>query len=302
MDSCLMGSVSPYDTAAGRRWRVRYRTPGHAQTDKRGFKTKRESELFLASTEVSKARGEYIETSAARKTVGELGAVWLADQTHLKASALDPVQRAWRLYVEPRWGSTPLAGVKHSDVQSWVSGLSRGTAATGHETAPGARSASVVLRAYGILAAVLDVAVRDRRIANNPARGVALPRKGKKARIYLTHGQVQLLAEQSGDHGALVLLLAYTGLRWGEAVALRVRDVDALRRRVHVRENAVRVGGHIVVGTPKTHETRSVPYPAFLEPAIAHECEGKPRDALVFGRGLAHMAAPDSRSGWLQTA
>jgi hypothetical protein len=47
-----MGSVTPYEISGGRRYRVRYRLPDHSQTDKRGFKTKREVELFLAWVEV----------------------------------------------------------------------------------------------------------------------------------------------------------------------------------------------------------------------------------------------------------
>jgi hypothetical protein len=69
-----MGSVTAYETAAGKRYRVRYRKPDHGQTDKRGFKTKKAAELFLAPTELSKSRGEYIEDSAARATIGVLGA------------------------------------------------------------------------------------------------------------------------------------------------------------------------------------------------------------------------------------
>lgn len=38
-----------------------------------------------------------------------------------------------------------------------------------------------------MLAGILDVALRDRRIASNPARGVKLPRKVAKPRTYLTH-------------------------------------------------------------------------------------------------------------------
>jgi hypothetical protein len=52
-----MGSISFYETSAGKRYRVRYRKPDHMQTDKRGFRTKREAEDFLASVEVSKLRG-----------------------------------------------------------------------------------------------------------------------------------------------------------------------------------------------------------------------------------------------------
>lgn len=60
----------------------------------------------------------------------------------------------------------------------------------------------------------------------------------------------------------MVLTLAYTGLHWGEATALRVRSVNRLRRRLVIEWNAVMVGYEIHVGTPKTHKARSVPYPS----------------------------------------
>ncbi len=81
---------------------------------------------------------------------------------------------------------------------------------------------------------------------------------------------------------ALVLVLAYTGLRWGEAVGLRVRDLQMLRRRINVTRNAVEVDGVIEIGTPKTHEKRSVPFPSFLDLPLAELCEGKRPDDLVF--------------------
>ena len=86
-----MRSVSAYESSAGKRYRVRYRRPDHTQTDKRGFATKREAELFLASVEVSKARGEYVNVVDARARLSDLGAAWLAHQTHLKPSSLRPV-------------------------------------------------------------------------------------------------------------------------------------------------------------------------------------------------------------------
>ncbi|WP_199280092.1 Arm DNA-binding domain-containing protein [Salinibacterium sp. CAN_S4] len=43
-----MGSISAYTTASGKRYRVIYRRPDRLQTQKRGFKTKRDAELFLA--------------------------------------------------------------------------------------------------------------------------------------------------------------------------------------------------------------------------------------------------------------
>lgn len=82
-----------------------------------------------------------------------------------------------------------------------------------------------------MLAGILDVALRDRRMLSNPARGVKLPRKVAKSRAYLRHDQVVALA-RAASHPELVVFLEYTGLRWGEATGLRVKHVDA-RRRVH---------------------------------------------------------------------
>ncbi|MDZ8276573.1 hypothetical protein R2Q81_11530 [Microbacterium aquimaris] len=45
-----------------------------------------------------------------------------------------------------------------------------------------------------------------------------------------------------------------------------------------VEENAVMVGSFVDVGTPKTHENRSVPSPRFLDDAISATMEGKGRD------------------------
>ena len=62
------------------------------------------------------------------------------------------------------------------------------------------------------------------------------------------------------------------------------------------------VGSKIIVGTPKTHGQRSVPYPAFLALPIAASCEGKTRDSVVFGDGVDDMRLPNSRDGWFAAA
>ncbi len=175
-------------------------------------------------------------TRAQRVPIHELGTTWLKSQTHLKPSSRDAIDIAWRLFVDPMWGDRASGDIKHSSVQTWVSQLGTGGAQTARDTGP--RSATVVIRAYGVLAASLDLALRDHRISSNPARGVSLPRKVKKPHVYLTHNQVSLLVEHAGDKSTLVLTLAYTGLRWGEGVGLRVRDLNPLRHRLNVRENA----------------------------------------------------------------
>lgn len=91
-------------------------------------------------------------------TVGEVGAGWLAGQAHLKPSTLHSVESAWRTHVEPAWGASPVSEVRFSAVQAWVTPLAA------------QRSATAVLRAHGVLASVLETAVRDRRILANPLR------------------------------------------------------------------------------------------------------------------------------------
>jgi hypothetical protein len=68
-----MATIERYQIGSGAMYRVRYRTPDNRSTQKRGFKTKRDAELFAATVEVSKARGEYVPASVGKVTVGELG-------------------------------------------------------------------------------------------------------------------------------------------------------------------------------------------------------------------------------------
>lgn len=296
----MAGSITPYDTAKGKRWRVRYRKPDKAQTDKRGFKTKREAELFLASVTVSKATGDYIDPALSRVTVAQLADRWIAGKRPpaLKPSSFEPLEIAWRLHVEPKWGTREISGIVPSEVQEWITSLG--------QTRPGAKgkSASVVLRALGVLAGILDMAVDDGRLKRNPARGLKnLPRKPKRkaGRVYLTHDQVHTLAAES-RHKVLVLTLAYTGLRWGEATALRVRNLNLLRRRLHIEENAVQVDGVIHVGTPKSWEQRTVPIPAFLAPMLAELTVGKAPNSLLFGDGTVYLRPTQSGTGWFEGA
>jgi hypothetical protein len=122
-----MATIETYETKSGKRYRVRYRTPGRGQTDKRGFKKKREAEAFAATVEVSKMRGEYVAPSHARVTVGELGPAWLDRQRgHLKPSAYRPLEVAWRLRIEPRWANVAVGDIRPTAVQQWVSDVGRG--------------------------------------------------------------------------------------------------------------------------------------------------------------------------------
>lgn len=202
---------------------------------------------------------------------------------------MHPLESAWRVHVEPEWGRYPVGSIRHSDVRAWIAAL---TSKLGPTT---------VIRAHGVLAGILDVALRDRRLSENPARGIRLPKKRPKARFYLTLAQVKLLAEEA-MYPELIYFLAYTGLRWGEATGLRVHDVNLARRRVTVYENAVIVNGTVHVGPPKNHRSRSVPYPKFLAPLVSAQLMAKPSSAILFGDGHEHMRLPNSQKGWFAGA
>ncbi|TFC85797.1 site-specific integrase [Cryobacterium sp. TmT2-59] len=285
-----MGSIEKYTTKAGVRYVVKYRDPDRKSREKGGFARRKDAEGYLADITVATNRGEYVDPRTAKVTIHDLGVEWIGNQSHLKPSAFRVVESGWRVHVEPEWGHRRIGEIRHSEVVSWV------TRMTANGGKP--RSASVVIRAFGVLAAILDVAVLDKRISTNPARGVKLPRKGKKKRAYLTSTQVELLAMHAGEAATLVYLLAYTGLRWGEAIGLRVSSLDTLRRRMLIEENAVLIGSHVEVGTPKTHENRSVPFPKFLSVPLARACEGKTRGQLVFGAGDVHFPRSQNQSGW----
>ncbi len=78
--------------------------------------------------------------------------------------------------------------------------------------------ATTVIRAYGVLASILDDAVKARRLAANPARGVEnLPKKSTKRRVYLPADDVGRLAADCGQHRGLVLTLGFTGTPVGRS-------------------------------------------------------------------------------------
>jgi integrase len=285
--------IEKYQTASGATlYSVRYRKPDGRPTYKRGFVTKRDANAFAATVETAKLRGEFVPAATGRTRVGELGPAWLArQQGHMKPSGWRSYESAWRVHVAPRWGRVALADVRHSDVQAWVAQLA------------GRRGAVIVETAASVLRRVLEDAVRDRLLASNPARGVKLPRRAPRRKMYLTAAQLHALADESGRYRSLVLLLGVGGLRWGEAAALRVCDVDFLRRRIVLHRNAVVIGKTAHVGTLKSGKNRTVVLPALVIDALAVTAAGKGRgDLLWCSRSGGYLAPPASRQSWLSGA
>lgn len=114
--------------------------------------------------------------------------------------------------------------------------------------------------------------------------------------------QVEALARAS-RYPTLVRFLAYTGLRWGEATALRVRNVDMVRRRLLIREAVAEVNGKHILGSVKNHERRVVAYPDFLRAEIEGACAAKSADDRLWtASDGTFLRAGNSRDGWFQAA
>ncbi|WP_082519207.1 tyrosine-type recombinase/integrase [Rhodococcus sp. Leaf233] len=266
----MMATVKPYDTAKGTRYRVRYRTPEGRQTDKRGFATKAAAETFANVVEVDKLEGRYVAPAAGLLTVGHLAQDWYDSKIDVKPSSLERYRQTLEQQVLPRWQNVNVAKVTAPALQAWINELSRD------------RAPSTVKKAHHAMSMILDVAVRDRRIAANPASGINLPRARHDEPTFLTREQLFTLAEKAGPGELVVLTLGFTGLRWGEMAALKVRRWDGGRRRLTVAESVTEINGLLNWGTPKTHATRTVPVPTWLAARITESTTGKGPDDLLF--------------------
>lgn len=149
--------------------------------------------------------------------------------------------------VESDLGQRPLDRIEPRHVEAWVAGLRKKGLAE-----------STVRSTYTVLRAILDTAVRDRAIGDNPAAVVRRPKVTMKEAMFLTVAQVEdvLAAAEGSRYAPLFRLLVNTGLRRGEALALRWSDVDLTNRTVRVRGTLAREDGELVVTDAKTAKSK----------------------------------------------
>lgn len=119
-----------------------------------------------------------------------------------------------------------------------------------------------VRRVHAVLRRALRQGVRWGWLASNPAAEATLPRAVRPDIRPPSPGELQAVLARidahAPDFGALVRFGAMAGLRRGELVALRWRDVDLARGRLHVRRNIVQVGGSRWEKEPKSHQQRKL--------------------------------------------
>lgn len=198
----------------------------------------------------------------------------IAHLTNVTDGTRKRYQRIADTKLRPRFERILLADVSRDDVALWM-----------NEALAAGAKAKTVRNWQGLLSSALASAVRDGKMPANPARSVRPPRQAESEMVFLTREEFarlhDLLPEQ---HRPLALLLALTGIRWGEATALTVRDLDRASHSARIHQAWKHTNsGAMILGPPKSkrsNRTVAVPDEVFtsLEPALA----GKAGRELLF--------------------
>ena len=272
------------------RWLVRYYDPAGRMKSAGTFKKKPDAEKKQTEIENSLHEGSYRDPSASKVTLGQMAEKWLSTRTDIKRSTWWKYRSLLDSHVLPRWADLPLSAIHGEDVAVWVAQLQKPREQSGANL-----GASQTRRAHGVLSMVLQWCV-PRRLSANPARGVPLPKSSEAEHVYLDHAQVETLATAAGSlrtrydqatatahvNRQLIMLLAYTGLRWNEAAALRVGRVDLTGRRIRVVTAFAEVEGELIEQLPKSGKFRTVPLSPFLVGELRPFVQGRGEDELLF--------------------
>ena len=209
------------------------------------------------------------------QTVSDWATEWLAFSTYtLKPTTVASYMSLLRTQILPTFGGSGLIEIEGLMVRRWVAEMSRA-----------GLSASRIQQAHRLLGQLFRSAIECGFADHNPCAGVKLPRIRGNETLFLSSREVARLVDAvPSRYRTLIHVLAYGGLRWGEAAALRRRRIDPDSARITVAEALADVNGILHFGETKTNRIRKVAIPAFLaEDLRAHlESIQEEQEALVF--------------------
>ena len=226
------------------RYQARYRGPdGIDRPAPYTFATKTDAERWLTRVEAEIIKDLWRDPSLGRVRLADYLDEWVSQRPGLRPRTVDLYRSLSRRHLVPTLGDRMLCDLTSGIVRAWHAELiSAGTGRT------------MAAKAYRLLRAVLNTAVDDEIIVRNPCRIKGAGAEHAPERPTATVAQVLALADYvPARFRALILLAAFTSVRYGELAALRRRDIDPECTAVTVRANLVeRPGGALVLGPPKT--------------------------------------------------
>jgi integrase len=217
-----------------------------------------------------------------RLTVEEVASRYVrhAERRGCKPSTCANIESDARVHLTPFFAGKAIDAIRHEDVGDLVAAIE------GKGLAP-----KTIRNVIASLSAICNFARAPQRrwASSNPCEGIELPAVPEATEVrFLTLEEVDALIAKLPSSPflaidrVLLLVAALTGLRKGELVALRWRDVDWTAQRIRVRRNYTRGA----FGTPKSRRsTRAVPMADEVADALKRlhgESRWQSEDDLVF--------------------
>jgi integrase len=295
------GTVSSYTLTSGEtRYRIAYTLPlpgGQLERKfKKGYLDAEEAENALDDIRVDIRRGEHIQET--RDTLDGYAHTYF-DSLRVKPSTLDAYRRHYNNHISPTLGKRKLSDITTTDLNVLYRQLERsGRKDQGHAGQP--LSAATVRHVHAILVQVFSATIADGLRRTNPAtaRNINPPTLREAAAPEMTtwddEQARQFLAWSKDANDYLYLawyLLLATGMRRGELLALRWRDINLSKGTIAVTRavNYVKIDGHKrnVFGPPKSGKKRTID----IDAGTVAELQTH-RDRI--GAVLPEMVTPDS--------
>lgn len=233
----------------GDSWTVRWRTDtadGRKHHSKGGFRTKKEAQDFLTDIMAAIRGGVFAEPT--KVTIGDfLIERWLpARKLSLRPSTYASYQTAIKRHVIPELGHVQIQQLSPDRLDRFYAELvARGLAP------------KTVRNIHVLLHKALRDAVRKNLVPRNAADAADPPKLHRANREEMktwTPEQLRVFFDGIADHrlAPAYLLAATTGMRRGEVLGVRWRDIDFKARRLHVRQTILSVNYQLTLGQPKT--------------------------------------------------
>jgi integrase len=222
--------------------------------------------------------------AATSETVTQYAGRWIAERK-LSERTRREYESKLRLHITPTpLGSVPIAILTAPIVRAWYAGLDK-------------KYPTRNAHCYALLHAICETAVTpDELLPANPCviKGAMYAAAQRKA-VILSVDELAALAEAIKPERlkALILLKAWCGLRWGEVIELRRKDIDNDAEVVRVRRAAGhRNGCHI--GPLKQGKPHTVVIPPHIRADLKHHLDvfvAKDEEAQLFppARGGCHL-------------